>query len=496
MKDIKKIQEFFSKDMDINDPVLMRARAARDKQPEPSRGGLDLDDVLDLRDNKKDLEDRIARLYREMEQDAEPEGGPIADQYADELDKLENKLYRVTKQINDYDMNEDYRPLAENRIEQSKMFDQSEVDEIIGEIREITGILKDEFNASVEYSEFRFSDGTGGFSFKWAHSRSQGGRFGLSLRSNGNHKLEAISRYGDKIFGSEDIKSGNTSVQNIKTWKDLNNEMLISIWAQLRPRVIKNEAAAEAALSAEAKAQKEFYGKKADTGRIGYGLSSQPRMRNESSQSEWNAIDVSRKAEKEINNKEWNSRTAKKLAILKSLNSSGKFKKDFDEERLQGWIDQNYSWEKLAQQFLGENSSDQDLKYSLISRRRAKAELKDQLKGTRSDGLGKYTSELFGYKKLDNTPYKITNLKDIDKYDKFGLGDNEHALKEEWSYEFGELEEKEKVNKVLQSIKEAKPGLWDNIRAKRASGKKMSPKGSKAYKSAVKSGKRINREDS
>jgi len=90
----------------INDPVLMRARAARDKKPEPSRGGLDLDDVLYLRDDKKDLEDRIAQLYREMEQDAEPEGGPIADQYADELDKLENKLYRVTKQINNYDMNE------------------------------------------------------------------------------------------------------------------------------------------------------------------------------------------------------------------------------------------------------------------------------------------------------------------------------------------------------------------------------------------------------
>jgi hypothetical protein len=74
-------------------------------------------------------------------------------------------------------------------------------------------------------------------------------------------------------------------------------------------------------------------------------------MLNESTEKEWNAIDVSRKAEKEIDNKEWNSRTTKKLAMLKSLNSSGKFKKDFDEDRLQGWVDQNYSWEKLARQF-------------------------------------------------------------------------------------------------------------------------------------------------
>ena len=64
------------------------------------------DDVLDLRSDKKDLQDRISQLYREMEQEAEPEGGPIADQYADELHKLEAKLYRVSKQIADYDMNE------------------------------------------------------------------------------------------------------------------------------------------------------------------------------------------------------------------------------------------------------------------------------------------------------------------------------------------------------------------------------------------------------
>ena len=71
----------------------------------------------------------------------------------------------------------------------------------------------------------------------------------------------------------------------------------------------------------------------------------------ESTESKWNAIDVSRKAEKEIDNKEWNERTAKKLEMLKTLNSAGKFKKDWDEEKLQGWVDQNYSWEKLARQF-------------------------------------------------------------------------------------------------------------------------------------------------
>jgi hypothetical protein len=39
-----------------------------------------------------DLEARLAQLYREMEQDAEPSGGPIADQYADEIEKLEREI--------------------------------------------------------------------------------------------------------------------------------------------------------------------------------------------------------------------------------------------------------------------------------------------------------------------------------------------------------------------------------------------------------------------
>ena len=309
------------------------------------------------------------------------------------------------------------KPLNESRIDQSKMFDQSEVDEIIGEIREITGILEDKYSSDVGYSEYRFGDGTGGFSFKWSHARNWGGRFGLSIRENGEPKLSALSWYDKSSSGSENIKSGNTNVQNVTTWEDLDNSMLVSIWAQLQPMVIQNEINAKASLDKEAKAQAEFYGKKADTGRIGYGLSSQPRMRNESlnpevskaldrfikamakrysysekdavfaiqaalkqrdfrdeeksskfkksgeeagfdmrglkesTEKSWDAIDVSRKAEKELGNKEWNERTTKKLDILKAFNKSGKFKKDWSEEKLQGWVDKNYSWEKLSQQF-------------------------------------------------------------------------------------------------------------------------------------------------
>jgi len=52
------------------------------------------------------------------------------------------------------------------------------------------------------------------------------------------------------------------------------------------------------------------------------------------------------------------------------------------------------------------------------------------------------------------------------------------------------------LNKILKQIatklQEAKPGLWANIRAKKARGEKPSHGNSKAFKSAVESGKKIN----
>ena len=66
---------------------------------------ISFEEVLDLRAEKQDLELRIKNLYREMENDPEieAEGGPVCDQYGDELNKLENRLYKVSKQISLYD---------------------------------------------------------------------------------------------------------------------------------------------------------------------------------------------------------------------------------------------------------------------------------------------------------------------------------------------------------------------------------------------------------
>ena len=52
---------------------------------------------------------------------------------------------------------------------------------------------------------------------------------------------------------------------------------------------------------------------------------------------------------------------------------------------------------------------------------------------------------------------------------------------------------KSEITKALkETLQEEKPGLWANIRAKRARGEKPAHKNSKAHKDAVKAGKKIN----
>ena len=97
----------FSENLDEidNSEYAMKLRALK-SQPEPSRGGIDYDEALTLRGMLSQLEDSRDRLFRDMEQEAEPEGGPIADRYGDELNKIEDRIYKIRRQLSDYDMNE------------------------------------------------------------------------------------------------------------------------------------------------------------------------------------------------------------------------------------------------------------------------------------------------------------------------------------------------------------------------------------------------------
>jgi len=54
---------------------------------------------MDLEHDQKGIIEELKQLHREMEEDAEPEGGPICDQYADAIHKKERELEKITKEM-------------------------------------------------------------------------------------------------------------------------------------------------------------------------------------------------------------------------------------------------------------------------------------------------------------------------------------------------------------------------------------------------------------
>jgi len=78
--------------------------------PDVLKEKIDYDEALTLRGMLADLKKEREQLFIDMEQEAEPEGGPIADRYGNELNKIEDRMNKIAKQLRDYDMNENVAP--------------------------------------------------------------------------------------------------------------------------------------------------------------------------------------------------------------------------------------------------------------------------------------------------------------------------------------------------------------------------------------------------
>ena len=91
------IKEKSIDEMDINDPVLMKMRAAKIKTANAGGDGNDkffAKNAARLR-KLKALKDKRAEIMSDMEQEAEPEGGPIADRYGDMLNKIDAAIAKL-----------------------------------------------------------------------------------------------------------------------------------------------------------------------------------------------------------------------------------------------------------------------------------------------------------------------------------------------------------------------------------------------------------------
>jgi len=123
---------------DFNDPALIKARAAQMKRDEMDKeeaeykakqAALDkkygssfmdkLDAELDLKAELADLEDEREDVLRNMEEEAEPEGGPIADDYGSILNDMDARIAAIKSELEDLRMyesvNEDKDKVDEGR---------------------------------------------------------------------------------------------------------------------------------------------------------------------------------------------------------------------------------------------------------------------------------------------------------------------------------------------------------------------------------------------
>jgi hypothetical protein len=93
----------FKEDMDINDPFLVRMRADKMKRekeanaPKPKKSINPNYKAIKNASKIKFLEKEKAQLMRDMEQEAEPEGGPIADRYGNQLNRIDKAIEKLRK---------------------------------------------------------------------------------------------------------------------------------------------------------------------------------------------------------------------------------------------------------------------------------------------------------------------------------------------------------------------------------------------------------------
>ena len=88
-------------------------KGAGGKRKKSYKESIDYDEALTLRGMLADLNNERDQLFRDMENDpsVEPEGGPVADEYGGRLNKIEDRIYKISKQLRDYDLNEAFDEL-------------------------------------------------------------------------------------------------------------------------------------------------------------------------------------------------------------------------------------------------------------------------------------------------------------------------------------------------------------------------------------------------
>ena len=131
-------------EMDLNDPVLMKMRAAKIKTANAGGDGNDKFFAKNAARLSKlrALKDKRAKIMRDMEQEAEMEGGPIADKYGDMLNKIDKAIAMLqTPEEKEYALKIG-RDLSINQLTENKQEAFDELQMIMEQLYELSDQAK------------------------------------------------------------------------------------------------------------------------------------------------------------------------------------------------------------------------------------------------------------------------------------------------------------------------------------------------------------------
>jgi len=94
---------------DYNDPVLMKLRADKYKRSKPKQKEI----PYEIQKEIEELERERKQIFRDMEQEAELEGGPISDYYGELLDDVDKKIQKLRNFYLKEDIDDDVEPVLD-----------------------------------------------------------------------------------------------------------------------------------------------------------------------------------------------------------------------------------------------------------------------------------------------------------------------------------------------------------------------------------------------
>ena len=389
-------------EMDINDPILMKMRADKEDRRKEREKQADLDkrfgksyfDKLDaeivLKQQLGDLKSEREQIMIDMEQEAEPVGGVVADKYGSRLNDIDSRMKLIQKDIDDL-----------------RMYESVNEDLTIGG-KKVKKIHKNNSNNPKNYT-IEYEDGiTEPYLDHLKESVNEGAKkyFGVFRKGGnmgqGNEKL---------VYSFVDKEEAKQRAKGLRNTLSPGEKSYYGMTYIVKPTDVEPESINENALKDEIEKEMEDNKSKFKT--------SFPTRDLRQILNTENPKDLPNSAKKVLD------KLKKKYKINESVNEDltigGKKVKKIHKNNSNNPKNYTIEYEDgSTEPYLDHLKESVNEQLSMISKRRAKASLRQIKSGKRDDGMGKFDAKLYGVDS-DGKEHEIKDESDLSKYEKFGL---------------------------------------------------------------------------